>query len=59
MKVARSSSQAILDATELEYSIIKDLDHPNVIKGYDMFKDEEKEEVSIVCSLIRGADLLD
>ena len=59
VKVARSSSQAILDATELEYNIIKELDHPNVIKGFAMFKDEEKEEVSIVLNLIKGGDLLD
>ena len=48
-----------MDATELEYNIIKELDHPNVIKGFAMFKDEEKEEVSIVLNLIKGGDLLD
>ena len=59
VKLARSNDQEVLDAHEREYAIIKDLDHPNVIKGFELFKDDLKNEVHLVLRFVRGVELLD
>jgi len=40
-----------------EFKIIKDLDHPNILKLYELFQDREK--LYIVTDIYRGGDLLE
>jgi calcium-dependent protein kinase len=40
-----------------EMQIMKELDHPNVIKGYDMFEDDQN--LYLVMELCRGGELFD
>ena len=46
-------------ASEKEFEIIKDLDHENLSKGYEMFKDDMKKETFQVIKLVNGVELLD
>ena len=49
----------MLEAHEREFNIIKMLDHPNVIHGVEMFRDDMKNEVYQVLALFEGMELLD
>jgi len=49
----------MLKAHEQEFEIIISLDHINVVKGVEMFKDDLKGEVYQVMELVEGLELLE
>ena len=59
VKVVRSQEEEVLIASEKEFEIIKDLNHENLSKGYEMFKDDMKKETFQVIKLVNGVELLD
>lgn len=42
---------------EAEVEIVKSLDHPALVKTYDVFRDEEKKRVYMVMEYVRGGEL--
>jgi serine/threonine protein kinase len=42
---------------EAEIEIVKSLDHPALVKTYDVFRDEEKRRVYMVMEYVRGGEL--
>jgi len=59
VKIVRSNDQEMLEAHTREFNIIKQLDHQNVIRGIELFRDDLKNEVYQVLTLFRGMELLD
>lgn len=59
VKVCRSDDEAMLMAHEKEYEIISSLEHVNVVKGVEMFRDDLKGEVYQVMELVEGLELLE
>ena len=45
VKVTRDDDQEKLKAHEEEFKILGRLDHPNVVKGIEIFRDDFKNEV--------------
>ena len=45
MKVTRDDDQEKLKAHEEEFKILGRLNHPNVVKGIEIFRDDFKNEV--------------
>ena len=59
VKLVRSDDEEMLNAHEREFDIIKSMDHPNVVRGIEVFKDITKNEVWQVMELVDGLELLD
>ena len=57
VKEAKGSDEAMVAACEREFNIINRTNHPNVIKGYEMFKDEYKKSLFQVITLVKGIEL--
>ena len=49
----------MLVAHEKEYEIVSCLDHPNVVKGVEMFRDDLQGEIYQVMELVEGLELLE
>ena len=59
VKVTRDDDQEKLKAHEEEFKILGRLDHPNVVKGIEIFRDDFKNEVCQVMQFVKGSELLD
>ena len=45
------------ESMEVEMEVLKQLDHPNIIKLYDIFEDEKY--ICLVIELMEGGELFD
>jgi calcium-dependent protein kinase len=58
-KVIRTRDPEYLTSIKNEYSLLKKLDHPNIIKAYDLIFDEESGFVYIILEHFQGKTLDD
>ena len=58
VKVTRSDDTEILDQAENEFEIIKVFDHPNVIKGYEIFRNDLTNTSHTVMKYVEGTELI-
>lgn len=55
----RDNDEEKLRAHEAEFRILEKLNHPNVIKAIELFRDNFKNEVYMVMECIEGEEILD
>jgi len=58
VKVTPSDDDIVLNQAENEFAIIKELDHPNVIKGYQGFRSNVKHTCHTVMKYFEGNELI-
>jgi hypothetical protein len=54
VKITENDDKSILDSASQEFDIIKDIDHPNIIKGYKLFRNDMQNAVYQVIKLVDG-----
>jgi len=59
VKIVSSDVAEILEASEKEFEIIKSLNHDNLSKGYEIYKDSMNNEICQVIKYFKGSELLD
>ena len=59
MKVTRDDDQEKLRAHELEFKILERLNHPNIVRGIELFRDDFKNEIYQVMQFVPGSEILD
>lgn len=59
VKVVRSDDEEKIQAHKKEFEILEYLNHPNVVKGIEMFTDNLKHEVYQVIEYVDGQEILD
>lgn len=59
VKCVMSNDEDCIERHETEFKIIEKLNHPNVVKGMAIFKNDMKEEVYQVMSLAEGVELFE
>jgi calcium/calmodulin-dependent protein kinase I len=50
-------SEGEIESMEVEMAVLKQLDHPNIIKLYEIFEDEKY--ICLVIELMEGGELYD
>lgn len=58
-KIIRSSDEETVMISKNEYSLLKSLDHPNIVKVFDCIHDEQKGQLIMIMELIPGITLED
>lgn len=59
VKIVRSDDQEKIIAHEREFQILEKLNHPNVVRAVEMFKNELKAQVFQVMECVEGSEILD
>ena len=57
VKISRSDDPEKTASFKNEYEVLKDLDHPNIVKAHRIFEDSLQGEVFIVMDHKQGRDL--
>ena len=57
VKITRTSDAEVLQAVKKEYSILKILDHPNIVKAKELFYDPLKSCIYLVQECAKGVNL--
>ena len=57
VKIIRSSDDEFLDIAYEEYKLLKQLDHPNIVKMHDAFLNQMKGTMYLVMDLVKGCTL--
>ena len=59
MKIIRTNEIEILKAVKSEFLIQKDLQHPNIVKVYEMYYNPITSRIQIIMEHIDGGELFD
>lgn len=59
VKIVRDNDPEKLLAHEMEFKIMKNLDHANVVRAVEIFRDDFKNEIYQVMQYIEGSEILD
>ena len=57
VKIIRSSDDELIDIAYEEYKLLKQLDHPNIVKMHDAFLNQMKGTMYLVMDLVKGCTL--
>lgn len=57
MKIVRNDDDEKLAASRVEYDLIKDLKHPNIVSTIEFFEDTNRKTTYIVMELCEGHEL--
>ena len=55
----RSVDEEYIQISKNEYTLLKPLDHPNIVKVFDCIHDEQKGQLIMIMELIPGITLED
>ncbi len=59
MKIIRTNEIEILKAVKSEFMIQKELNHPNIVKVYEMYFNPITSRIQIIMELVEGSELFD
>ena len=54
-----NNDEEILNAHEEEFKILERLNHPNIVNGIELFRDNFEKVIYQVMELVEGSELLD
>lgn len=58
-KVQREDDEEKINASKKEFEIMQKLSHPNIVKSFEIFVNEQKKEVHQVLEFIDGKEIFD
>lgn len=53
----RQDDEEKIKAAQLEYDIVKDLKHPNIMEAYDFYEDKLRNTTYTVFELVEGSSI--
>ena len=59
VKIVRDDDEEKQNAHKNEFEIMQRLDHPNIVKGIEIFINNQKKEIHQVMNFIDGKEILD
>ena len=59
VKIVRTNDIEILKAVKNEFLMQKKLDHPNIVKVYEMYYDPFKSRMCLILEYVKGKELFD